>query len=364
MPVELFRHCRDEDSFTKKGYRLNLNRFVGFVTVAEEESLRRWHRGEWERSFLCLESDMLKGKGVQKLVLRPGEAEAMADGVGSTCSNRISIEDRSLRSCMQNALAISVCFLQDSLNFRRLNVIVAACLPVKEWHGRQSAKLRSAEASLEFMLSEFGNMEFFTHVHEVLGVTSSFSALERCEFTIPHSPKISDENDLVLLDDEMADSLGQLSVALAFARLKRALCFLQGWPHGLIGLLVPERRERTAKAFTDDLRIFRELKTHSSNGRSRQGDLGRAGEEMLRRHCMNLVVCRQFAAAFDASGGAVTDDIVKLVERNYTGIVSTQLIEDLFGVMKNSNELRGTSRYRRPQRAMGKAITCNVLASV
>ena len=110
------------DSFSTKGYRLNLNRFMAVITEGEK-FLRSWPIDEWERTFLSLEKDFLAGKGIKKVFLKAGEAETVGDGGGSTSSARVTLEDRSLRQCMQNAMTISVMFLQDSTNKRRLAII-------------------------------------------------------------------------------------------------------------------------------------------------------------------------------------------------------------------------------------------------
>jgi len=155
LEQEVWEHCKATDPFSRKGYQLNLNRFQGVIEVAEEWTLPRWSIDLWERTFVALEEDMLKGKGVAKLFLRPGPMEGVG-GSGSTSNEGVSLEDGSLRSCLQNSLVISTFFLADSLNKRRLQIIVSIAKHLRRWHSQQSTDLRSADASPEFMKNRLG----------------------------------------------------------------------------------------------------------------------------------------------------------------------------------------------------------------
>lgn len=147
LEAEVWEFAKSQDPFTKKGYRLNLNRFMGVVEVAKDEVLPRWSLSLWERTFVCLEADMLRGKGVQRLILRSAPNDEFGEGGGSTNSGRVSVKDRTLRSCLQNALVTSVMFMGDAMNKRRLEVFAAVSEHLRRWHGAQSVMLRSSEKS-------------------------------------------------------------------------------------------------------------------------------------------------------------------------------------------------------------------------
>ena len=89
--------CKDgEDSLTK-GYRCNMNRFLGSLAEAQK-SITCWSKHLFERSYLALEKDMLHGTGFDKMVLQTTDAEVVDEGGGSTSSARVTMEAKSLRA--------------------------------------------------------------------------------------------------------------------------------------------------------------------------------------------------------------------------------------------------------------------------
>ena len=122
--------------------RVNLNRFLGTLHQAGQ-SLRTWHIECWERTFLALECDMLKGKKFETLVIKAGQADNIKEGNNSTSSARLAIDDRTLRACAQNAVAISVMMLSDPKNKRLVSMIYHFSLPLLQWHTAQNKAQRS-----------------------------------------------------------------------------------------------------------------------------------------------------------------------------------------------------------------------------
>lgn len=96
LEQEVWDHLKGSDTFARKGYQLNLNRFMGVVDVASKEVLPRWSTDCWERTFLAIEMGWLQGAAVSKLILRPGEGEAM-DEAHRPVTHSVTLEDRSLR---------------------------------------------------------------------------------------------------------------------------------------------------------------------------------------------------------------------------------------------------------------------------
>ena len=108
------------------------------------------------------------GCAVEKLVLRPGAAESFGDGGGSTSPSRSTVEDRSLRSCLQTAQVTSVMFLQDPQNRMRLEIFLAVGQCLRAWHGTQSQTLRCAGAPSLWIAEQAGRGTFFEHIHDML----------------------------------------------------------------------------------------------------------------------------------------------------------------------------------------------------
>lgn len=65
---EIWCHLAKADPFSRKGDKLNLCRFMGILKSAEESILPRWSVDAWERTFVALECDMLKGKVAQPVL--------------------------------------------------------------------------------------------------------------------------------------------------------------------------------------------------------------------------------------------------------------------------------------------------------
>lgn len=68
-------------------------------------------------------------------------------------------------------------------------------------------------------------------------------------------------------DEEIAQTTGQLTLALVCARMVRSLSWLRGWPHRCM-LLVPEAtRAQTLEALRKDWHNFQQFEQHYRGGR-------------------------------------------------------------------------------------------------
>ena len=193
---------------------------MGIIQVAEKMVLPRWSLEQWERTFVALECDMLKGKAAKNMLLKPGPAEEFGDGGGSTSAGLVSLEDRSFRSCLQNALVISTMFLQDPMNRRRLQIIVGLGRHIRAWHGDQNQQLRGNEAALAWIKAQVGKKEFFITCNNIIQSLACDGFLGGGEFCLPVHPKVVDSNNRMVEDDEIAAAAGKLAVAFALARLR------------------------------------------------------------------------------------------------------------------------------------------------
>ena len=146
----MWEYLRATSPFTKKGRRCNLNRFMGIVE-RPEALLPDWGRDVFERTYVALELDMLRGRKLEERIrVREGPpadrqgGEALGptgEALGST------VEDRTLRSCCANAVGISVMLLSDVRNKRTVESVLASATPLRGWHCHQSTELRGYEVS-------------------------------------------------------------------------------------------------------------------------------------------------------------------------------------------------------------------------
>ena len=109
------------------------------------------------------------------------KAENVQEGGGST-SNKVTVEDRSLKGACQNSVVLSTLLLNDHCNYRLCQVIFSITGVVKDWHTIQSRELRSCQKNLEWFYKEFVGGGFYKHVCLTVQTLNSVAALERCGF--------------------------------------------------------------------------------------------------------------------------------------------------------------------------------------
>lgn len=112
------------------GRRAALNRFGGAYHPAKK-CKAWWTVMQWERTYLAMEQDMLRGKDFQaKLRKTAAPAEASAIPKSSTDGRRIRLGDRTIRGRCENAVAISVRTLQEARRKQTIDGIIVAGEPL------------------------------------------------------------------------------------------------------------------------------------------------------------------------------------------------------------------------------------------
>ena len=76
---------------------------------------------------------------------------------------------------------------------------------------------------------------------------------------------------------------------------------------------------------------------------------------------MNHVPQRQLSCAIRAGGGKCSAALVKKLDQRYRAVVSTQVIEDFNNCQRNSRQLKGSKKYRRPAVSWATVIKSKVL---
>lgn len=122
---------------------------------------------------------------------------------------------------------ISVMFMQDHMNRRRLEIILGLGKHLRLWHGNQSATLRENDEALTWVKSQVGEKDFFKHVNAVISSLSSDPFLVESGFCIPGKSAIPDENTIMVEDDELATVAGSLAVSFASARIRISILVLK-----------------------------------------------------------------------------------------------------------------------------------------
>ena len=104
----LFEFLKERNRTGRLGRRMAMNRFGGFQCTMKEQR-PYWTVHRFERSMLALEMNMMNSRAFrERITMRPGREENLDEDGGPTRRGRIALEDRSLRSCCQNAVVIDV----------------------------------------------------------------------------------------------------------------------------------------------------------------------------------------------------------------------------------------------------------------
>lgn len=85
----------------------------------------------------------------------------------STSSKNISATEKALRASCQNPVVMAVCFLNDHLNRRKLQIYCAVGHSVKRWHQEQAYQLRSCGASLTWLRAQIIEGQYRAHLVDI-----------------------------------------------------------------------------------------------------------------------------------------------------------------------------------------------------
>ena len=84
-------------------------------------------------------------------------------------------------------------------------------------------------------------------------------------------------------------------------------------------------------------------------------------ERVLERSTFQKVSNKQFLMAMKETGGKYIKDVGDLAIRHSTGVLATQMVEDIIGYQKNDTSGRPLVRFRRPEASMHKALCAKVI---
>lgn len=350
--TELWKWLEKRQKFVKAGRKTNLNRFQGSVTTAQR-SLPYWWVDAFERVYTCLELDMMKGRQfMQRLVLRSGPAEEVGE-TGSTNPKKLTIESRSLKSCCQNSLVVSALVLSDPSNKRLTEMVVASTTPVMTWHTHQNRTLRSVDGSESWLKSQIAG-ELAKHFSDIVAQLCDPVMLDQCGFKAPVDLSNERAHNFADTEDDFAHYMGMYTMALAANRMKRTLWIGFGWPTRMVLALQGEPHATQVIAeFQKDMQVWEALSAMPRHGKI----LGL----MYKRHPFQMTSVRQLAVALKDLGFQCHPDFLALLRKRARGVIATQGCEDAIGTAKNSKQSKASTKYRRPEKAMGVVLAKEVL---
>ena len=147
-----------------KGSKIDTARYM----AASHDGRRltyRWHRALMETAICSIEHDMVPAKLEQKLTLAfKGQDQ---DAPDSTHSKKVSVGDRSIRSCGANAMGIAFGVLAVPEHYRLLCGVTRLTQPFEDSHGDALRRGDSVKGFQQWHLG-FVRGEFMATVHQTL----------------------------------------------------------------------------------------------------------------------------------------------------------------------------------------------------
>lgn len=347
---QVWEALRERNRLQKHGRRTQLVRFLALVQALRTH-LPNWWVDLWERTWVALEEDFLKGRSLARMVIK---APAAPEGETTTNPDHMQWDDKQFRACCQNAVVVSVLVLSSLSNRRYLSMMWAASRSCEMWHGKQNKQNRSSAGCTDFMVEQSVG-GFHEHITEILSSLGSISDLRDAGFTVDKdAAQMMDPHEL-LCEDDFGDTFGMLVVHLLTARLRRVMWLTVGWPWSMSAILKSDEHARsTIGRFEVDMHVWHALQEFKDPSPQLQ--------QLIRRHLFNKTSNLQFLRAMDDRHHPdFVEDLRSVVRARVRVTCPTQLIEDLIGSAKNSGIVKGASKFRRPERAMSAMVKNHVV---
>ena len=244
---QVWNYCRAHTAFAREGKRVSFTRFQDAIT-AGVRCLPLWSIHAFERLVVSHKLDFLTGRKFKERFVA-GAAEHVGEGGGSTNPAHITISDRSLRTCCQNAVVCSTMVLSDYTNRRIVRIVVAVAQWVRFWHKTQNVLLRCVEGAKAWLLSQVDG-GYIEHVVSTIKELSNCVTLRACTFIVPDGAVGEAIDDDLPLEDEYSDLFAQSVMTMAKHRVRRHLHLMVGWPQHM------QKVRRLGVKAADTIKLF------------------------------------------------------------------------------------------------------------
>ena len=277
----------------------------------------------------------------------------VSEGGGSTSANKLDFEACALRSCSQNCVVISVGLLSDSFNERLFNCIHQVTKHVLHWDVEQRKLCRDSDGCESFVADQASGA-FVRHLLNIIGTTSDPSALQACRCRpVLLGGSADDVAGEIIVEDDMADVLGQLASGMVRERLRRYLWLLRGYPWSVCRVLKDSSQFDTIiRQLKKDRDIFVKITGLAATGP--------VFKRLIRRHLFQKPSVQQLVDALQdpAYGSAEWKSDFRAMVRSHARVAVPSLaIEESIGVQKTVKVKKRGSKFGRPQKCFHKVIT-------
>ena len=338
--------AKDAGLLQCKGYKVNLNRFLGALDGAQL-LLSKWHSTLMACGYVALEEDMLGGK---RLLYYRISQEALQEGQEqtSTASSLVTAQDRLLRNAAQNSVVITIMLLEETKNKRLVQMVTTLAKPIKLWHSTQNVELRDADRTRAWFQSQVQG-GVVDHLVQIMNLLGSPVALSQAGFPATLSG-IDLEGELAF-EDKMATLFGTIALELISCRSVRTLWLSAGWPAGCLGFCGTESlAKETAERLRLDPVAFDKLKGAAVKPATMQAK--------GKRCYFQLASVQQVLQGFGETGwtSAPFQEMKDIINKRHAGCLATQAVEEANNKMKNHKVIKGKKKFRRPQKSFAVAL--------
>ena len=228
-------------------------------------------------------------------------------------------------------MQIKVTLWNDGSCKRLAEIIVSFSARARKWHGEQQVQLRTTGTTGSWFMEQI-NGGFMQHLDGMIQGLSTKDTLEVCGFIYTADEAKAVDNKEVISEDEFADVLGMLSFGFVAKRMRRCL-YIFWWPWRFCRVNLGEALARaTVKEFRRDLELFKRFV--SFEGKTAQM------KRLEERSVFNKTSVQQLELACEDFGDDPSPDVKNKMEERVTNLMTSQPIEDLFGVMKTHTDLQ------------------------
>ena len=284
--------------------------------------------------------------------MKVGAVEALGENAGSTIGTRISMEDRAFRSAFENAIVLRCAVYLDPDNKRLAEMVASVTRIWMTWHGKMAKALRSCSDAEQWWLDQMTG-GFMASVRETLQVVDSQVALVLAGFVVTRVGAKGALEQEVVIEDDMADVLGQLCVSLGYHRIRRCL-HLFAYPYKFLLCLGGPKLARDVLAdFRHEQRVWQAFEAIAPKSDEQ--------EKVARRSLWHKVSVKQLAAAVASCPDELSPAVLEHCKKRARLLLGTLPVEEVIGAQKNSKACKLGRQFKKPEYSMAAAIKAKVL---
>lgn len=357
----------EDGPWRRKGCFLTKNRFLGAIADAVKEEVN-WSMREYTYTSVCLELDMFKNGKLHKVASEVDKGASTAASSSSAApaaaarrTTAPTEESRLLKTVCQNAMALAAMFYGNKTNRSYTRIVAYVCQGALDWHADQNRRLRSTGETLKWCVEQIKG-GFFDHLRSTITVMSDEVKLARINIRCAYvpardGPVVQDMHGDVVVENEYAEKMGDLVLALLCQRLKRFMWLLRGWLARTClmatGCNSPAAMEEVMVDFRRDYDEFARFKAQN---------LPHSAEK-LRRSIFALNCVEQAYTAAREEGFRVSRKLQQFYAEKNSRNIATQAVEDAFNRQRRKEEL-SKNKQGRPQVLYQKLISSRILGEV